>query len=191
MDGPLSFSSTRNPAYDPLTSPLEKQAWSCTRSCYGWLISLSIILSRLSFLDKPRSRSANLYLQHFPFLLVVTSLLGQSPRSRSVDLYLWCFLVWRTILFPILLLIVWLFSKSSTYSNLGTFRVHLIIVLSLRKAPIGPVYKPAYVFLCLLASSMHKLSSNLVSSLVLPLVSVPTDFQQQCGWPPRAAALLW
>ena len=59
---------------------------------------------------------------------------------------------------------------------MGTFLAHLSIVLSLRKAPIGLVYKPAYVFLCPLASSMHQLPSNLVPSLGLSLVSVPTDF---------------
>ena len=56
---------------------------------------------------------------------------------------------------------------------MGTFLVHLAIVLSLRKAPIGLVYKPAYVFLCPLASSMHQLPSNLVPPLRLPLVSSP------------------
>ena len=54
---------------------------------------------------------------------------------------------------------------------MGTFLVHIAIVLSLRKAPIGLVYKPAYVFLCPLASSMHQLPSNLVPPLRLPLVS--------------------
>ena len=57
----------------------------------------------------------------------------------------------------------------STYSNLGTFLVHLPIVLSLRKAPIGLVYKPAHVSLFPSASSMHHLPSNLVSSLGLPV----------------------
>ena len=56
---------------------------------------------------------------------------------------------------------------------MGTFLVHIAIVLSLRKAPIGLVYKPAYVFLCPLASSMHQLPSNLVPPLRLPLVSSP------------------
>ena len=59
---------------------------------------------------------------------------------------------------------------------MGTFLAHLSIVLSLRKAPIGLVYKPAYVFPCPLASSTHQLPSNLVPSLGLSLVSVPTDF---------------
>ena len=73
----------------------------------------------------------------------------------------------------ILLFIVSLYSDPSTYDNLGTFLVHLTIVLSLRKAPIGLVYKPAYVFFCPLASSMHQLPSNLVSPLELLLVSSP------------------
>ena len=68
------------------------------------------------------------------------------------------------------------YSNPSTYGNLGTFLVRLPIVLSLRKAPIGLVYKPAYVSLCPLASSMHQLTSNLVPSLGLSLVSVSTDF---------------
>ena len=37
---------------------------------------------------------------------------------------------------------------------------------------------------------MHQLPSNLVPSLGLSLVSVPTDFQQLRDQPPRAAALL-
>ena len=76
----------------------------------------------------------------------------------------------------ILLFIVLSYSDPSTYDNLGTFLVHLTIVLSLRKAPIGLVYKPAHVFLCPLASSTHQLPSNLVPSLGLLLVSVPTNF---------------
>ena len=76
----------------------------------------------------------------------------------------------------ILLLIVSSYSNPSTYGNLGTFLVCPLIVLSLRKAPIELVYKPTYVFLCPLASSMHQLPSNLVPSLGLSLVSVPTDF---------------
>ena len=43
------------------------------------------------------------------------------------------------------------------------------IVLSLRKTPIGLVYKPTYVFLFPLASSVLYLLSNLVSSLGLPV----------------------
>ena len=73
----------------------------------------------------------------------------------------------------ILLFIVLLYSDLSTYDNLGTFLVHLAIVLSLRKAPIGLVYKPAHVFLCPLASSIHQLPSNLVSPLELSLASSP------------------
>ena len=79
----------------------------------------------------------------------------------------------RQSLLMILLFIVSLYSDPSTYDNLGTFLVRLAIVLSLRQAPIGLVYKPAYIFLCPLASSMHQLPSNLVPSLRLPLVSSP------------------
>ena len=57
----------------------------------------------------------------------------------------------------------------STYSNLGTFLVHLLIVLLLRKASIGLVYKPAHVSLFSSASSVLYLLSNLVSSLGLPV----------------------
>ena len=71
----------------------------------------------------------------------------------------------------ILLFIVSSYSDPSTYDNLGTFLVCLAIVLSLRKVPTGLVYKPAYVFLCPLASSTHQLPSNLVSPLELSLVS--------------------
>ena len=121
----------------------------------------------------------------------MTSFLRQNPRYRSTNLYLWHFLFWQTITSsntsPYSILIF----PTLPLSNLGTFIVCLTIVLSPRKAPIGLVYKPAYVSLCFLASSMHKLSSNLVSPLELPLVSVPTNFWRQCGWPPRAATLLW
>ena len=58
---------------------------------------------------------------------------------------------------------VWLYSDTSTLNSQGTFLVCLTIVLSLRKASIGLVYKPAHVFLCPLASSVHHLLSNLVS----------------------------
>ena len=97
MDRPLSFFLHTWPAWDPQTSPQGRPAWSHARTCHGWLISLSITLSQLSFLDRPRSRSADLYLQWFPFLLVATTFPGQNPRSRSVDLYLSCFPFRRTI----------------------------------------------------------------------------------------------
>ena len=71
----------------------------------------------------------------------------------------------------ILLLIVLSYSDPSPYDNLGTFQVCLTIVLSPRKAPMGLVYKPAYIFLYPLASSTHQLPSNLVSPLELLLVS--------------------
>ena len=76
----------------------------------------------------------------------------------------------------ILLCIVSSYSNPSTYDNLGTFLVCLTIVLSLRKAPIGLVYKPAYAFLCPLASSMHQLPSNLVSPLELSPDSSLRDY---------------
>ena len=69
----------------------------------------------------------------------------------------------------ILLFIVLSFSKPSTYSNLSIFLVCLLIILSLRKAPIGLVYKTVHVFPFSLASSMLYLLSNLVSSLGLPV----------------------
>ena len=65
--------------------------------------------------------------------------------------------------FSILLFIVSPFSLLSTTSYLGTFLVHLAIVLSLRKAPSGLVYKPTHVSSLSLASSAHHLHSNLVS----------------------------
>ena len=72
-------------------------------------------------------------------------------------------------LLTILLFIVSSFSEPSIHSNLGTFQVRLLIVLSLKKAPIGLVYKPTYVSLFPLASSALYLLSNLVSSLGLPV----------------------
>ena len=65
-------------------------------------------------------------------------------------------------------------NRGALYRN--TFLVHLAIVLSLRKAPIGLVYKPIYVFLCPLASFTHQLPSNLVSPLELLLVSSLYDY---------------
>ena len=82
------------------------------------------------------------------------------------------------------------YSDPSPYDNLGTFLVRHAIVLSLRKAPIGLVYKPTYVFLYPLASSTHQLPSDLVSPLELSLVSslhdCPTTMQST---PKRVAAL--
>ena len=57
------------------------------------------------------------------------------------------------------------FSTFPLIASIGTFLVHSPIVLSLRKAPIGLVYKPAHVSLFPLASSALYLLSNLVSSL--------------------------
>ena len=68
--------------------------------------------------------------------------------------------------FTTLLFIVWSFSLPSTFSHSGTFLAHLTIVLSLKKAPGGLVYKPAHVSLSLASSALH-LHSNLVSSLEL------------------------
>ena len=106
----------------------------------------------------------------------MTSSLGQSLRSRLPIYTSDVSSFGRQSLLMILLLIVSSYSNPSTYGNLGTFLVHLSIVLSLRKAPIGLVYKPTYVFPCPLASSTHQLPSNLVPSLGLSLVSVSTDF---------------
>ena len=123
-----------------------------------------------------RSRSADLYLQQCPFYLDMTSSPGQSLRYR-LPIYISDISSFSgQSLLTILLLIVLLYSDLSTYDNLGTFLVHLSIVLSLRKAPIGLVYKPAYVLICPLASSTHQLPSNLVPSIGLLLVSVLTDF---------------
>ena len=130
--------------------------------------SFSLILPQLFFLDRTWDLDLLIYISDI------------SPLSRQS-------------LLTILLLIVLSFSEPSTYSNLGTFLVHLPIVLSLRKAPIGLVYKPAHVSLFPLASSTHNLLSNLVSlSLLhshLSLVSI--DFWQWHGHPPRSSSLLW
>ena len=127
-----------------LKCTLRRLAWSHARSCHSQFI--------FSFLN-----------------LVATSFLGQNPRSRSPMFPL---LVNNTTS-PMLLLIAWLFSTLPLIANIGTFLVHLSIVLSLRKAPIGPVYKPAHVSLFPLASSMHHLPSNLVSTLGLPVWPKP------------------
>ena len=106
----------------------------------------------------------------FPLYLLMTSFPGQNG-DLDLPIYISDISSFSgQSLLTILLLIVSSFSKPSTYSSMGTFLVHLFIVLSLRKAPIGLVYKPAYVFLCPLASSTHNLHSNLVSPLGLPLV---------------------
>ena len=128
----------------PSSASLRRLAWSRTRSCHSLFTSLSIILLQPPSLDKnPRSRSADLYLCCFPFKQTIT--------SNNTSLY-------SIVLF-----------QPSTYSNLGTFLVHLSIVLSLRKAPFGLEYKPAHVSLFPLASSALYLLSNLVSSLGLPV----------------------
>ena len=133
------------------------------------------ILSQFSWTE-PRSRSDNLYLQSFPFSPYYDFLSWTELEDIDLLIYIRCFPFRRTILFPIPLFMVWSYSDISTLSRLGTFLVCLSIVLSLRKAPIGLVYKPVHVFLCPLTSSMHQLPSNLVSSLGFPLVSVPTNF---------------
>ena len=103
---------------------------------------------------------------HFSFHnLVTTSFLGQSPRSRSPIIPH----LEDNTTSPMLLFITWLFSTFLLIASICTFLIHLSIVLSLRKAPIGLVYKPAHVSLFPLGSSTHQLHSNLVSSLGLPV----------------------
>ena len=97
--------------------------------------------------------------------LVMTSFLGQNLRSRSANLYLHYPLFRQTI--PS--------NNTSFYSivtfhlpfiaRIGTFLIYSPIVLPFRKAPIGLVYKPAHMFSCSLASSVHYLLSNLVFPL--------------------------
>ena len=72
-------------------------------------------------------------------------------------------------LLTILLFIVSSFSTLPLIASIGTFLVRPPIVLSLKKAPIGLVYKLTYVSLFPLASSALYLPSNLVSSLGLPV----------------------
>ena len=122
----------------------------------------------------------------------MTSPLGQSLRSR------WPIYISDVSSFSgqwllmILLLIVSLYSNPFPYGNLGTFLVRLAIVLPLRKAPIGLVYKPTYVFLCPLASSTHQLPSNLVSPLELSLVSSPCQLSDDCVIDPQeSSSPLW
>ena len=107
----------------------------------------------------------------FPLWLAMTSSLGQSPRYWLPIYISDVSSFGAQSLLTILLLVVSSYSNPSTYGNMGTFLAHLSIVLSLRKAPIGLVYRPVYVFPCPLASSTHQLPSNLVSPLRLPLVS--------------------
>ena len=106
--------------------------------------SSSLILPQLFFLDRTWDIDLLIYISDI------------SPFSRQS-------------LLTILLFIVLSISEPSTYSNLGTFLVHLLIVLSLKKAPIGLVYKTAHVSPFSLASSVLYLLSNLVSSLGLPV----------------------
>ena len=168
-----------------------RMAWSCTRSChrqftFTFHYLVTILLDRVQDLD------LTIYISDVsPFILLWLPLLD---RAWDLDLLIYISDVSSLSgqsLLMILLFIVLSYSNPSTYCNLGTFLVCPPIVLSLRKVPIGPVYKPAHESLCPLASSTHKLHSNLVSSLGLPLVSVPANFWRQCGWPPRAATLLW
>ena len=72
-------------------------------------------------------------------------------------------------LLTILLFIVSSFSTLPLIASIGTFLVRPPIVLSLKKAPIGLVYKLTYVSLFPLASFALYLPSNLVSSLGLPV----------------------
>ena len=116
--------------------------------------------------------------------------LPSQTELEDIDLliYIQCFPFRWTIPFPIPLLMVWSYSDTSTLSSQGTFLVCLTIVLSLRKAPIGLVYKPTYVFLCPLASSMHQLPSNLVSPLELSLVSSPCWLSDDCAIDPQESS---
>ena len=116
-DPPACSFLVHNPACDPHASLLEGTAWSHTRSCQQTVhFSFHLLVTVLSLGQNTRSRSDDLYLRRFPFHLVITSSLGQSLRSRSDNLYLWCFPFRWTIPFPILLLIVWLYSDTSTLS---------------------------------------------------------------------------
>ena len=123
------------------------------------------------FLDRTRDLDLLIYISNISPLTSYDFLSWTELKDIDLLIYIQCFPFQQTIPFPILLLIVWSYSDPSTYDNLGTFLVRLAIVLSLRKEPIGLVYKPTYVFLCLLASSAHHLLSNLVSPLELLLVS--------------------
>ena len=110
------------------------------------------------------------WLIHLSFFHRVTTLFLGQNWDLDLPIYIsYTSPLSEQLLLMILLLIVSSPFHLSTYSNLGTFLVCLSIVLSLRKAPIGLVYKPACVSLFPLASSMHHLPSNLVSSLGLPV----------------------
>ena len=136
------------------------------------------------FLDRTQDLDLPIYISNISPLTSHDFLSWTELKDIDLPIYIQCFPFWQTIPFPILLLIVWLYSDTSTLSSWGTFLVRLTIVLSLGKASIGLVYKPTYVFLCPLASSTHQLPSNLVSPLELLLVSVPT-LQQLCDRPSR------
>ena len=155
-------------------------AWSCTGS-YQWTVHFSFLyLAMILFLDRTQDLDLPIYISDISPLTSYDFLSWTELEDIDLLIYIWCFPFWQTIPFPILLLIVWSYSDPSTYDNLGTFLVHLAIVLSLRKAPIGLIYKPAYVFLCPLASSAHHLLSNLVSPLELSLVSSPYWLSNNC-----------
>ena len=139
-DGPLSFSSTHDPAYNPLTGLLEGTAWSHTRSCQQTVHFSYHYLAMILFLDRTRDLDLPIYISDFPLGLAITSSLGQSPRSRLPIYISNVSSFGRQSLLMILLFIVSLYSNPSTYDNLGTFLVRLAIVLSLRKAPIGLAY---------------------------------------------------
>ena len=126
-------------------------------------------------LDRTQDLDLLIYISNISPLTSYDFLSWTELEDIDLLIYIWCFLFQRTIPFPILLLIVWSYSDPSTYDNLGTFLVHLAIVLSLRKALIGLVYKPAHSPLFSLASSMHHLHSNLVSSLGIPVWLKPNQ----------------
>ena len=140
------------------------------------------------FLDRTWDLDLPIYISDISPLTSYDFLSWTELKDIDLLIYIQCFPFQQTIPFPILLLIVWSYSDPSTYDNLGTFLVHLTIVLSLRKAPIGLVYKPAYVFLCPLASSTHQLPSNLVSPLELSLVSSPYQLSDDCTIDPQESS---
>ena len=82
-DEHLSFSSTHDPAYNPQTSLLEGTAWSDTRSCQQTVhFSFHCLVTILLLGQNMRSRSAELYLWHFPFVLLWLPFLD---RVQDID----------------------------------------------------------------------------------------------------------
>ena len=140
------------------------------------------------FLDRTRDLDLLIYISDISPSTSYDFLIGQSPRSR-LPIYISDVSPFSgQSLLTILLLIVSSYSNPSPYDNLGTFLVHLAIVLSLRKVPIGLVYKPTYALPCPLASSTHQLPSNLVSPLELSLVSSPNRLSDNCVIDPQESS---